>query len=160
MASVAVGYFLHPPLPQLLSNHFGGGSASICWIVGIVFPFWRPHSQLEARYRWWLWHFLPTDMAGNISFRKCNPLRGEIRWAKVMRFIFLDVLWDASLFTIETKCNFKRPDPDENIEWILVMGLCFNGETSRIVNLVQKRIQNREMCMFKNKKNAKISFLN
>ena len=157
---MAVGYFLRPPLPQLLSNYFAGGSGSICWIVDIVFLFGSPHSHLETWHRWWLWHFLPIDMAGNISFHKCNPLRGEIRWAKVMRFIFLDVLWDAPLFTIETKCNFKRHDPDENIEWILVTGLCINGKTSRIVNLVQKRIQNREMYMFKNEKNAKISFLN
>ena len=53
-------------LPELLSITVGGGG--ICWITGLVFPFgslthiWRPKDP------WWLWHFLPRKMAGNISF--------------------------------------------------------------------------------------------
>ena len=61
--------FLHSS--ELLCNHCRGGS--ICWVTGIVFPFGSPHSHLEAPNHWWLWHFLPTDMARNIPFRKGFP---------------------------------------------------------------------------------------
>ena len=60
-AAGADGCFLHPPVS--FSNHCGSGSS--CWITSIVFPSGSPHSHLESRNHWWLWHFLPTDMAGN-----------------------------------------------------------------------------------------------
>ena len=40
------------------------------WIAGIVFPLGSPHSHWEARNRWCLSHFLPTNMAGNIAFHR------------------------------------------------------------------------------------------
>ena len=46
--------------PQLLSNHHGE------WQHLLDRCFGSPHSHLEARNRWWLWHFLFTDMAGDI----------------------------------------------------------------------------------------------
>ena len=52
----------------------GGG---ICWITGIVFPFESIHSHLETPNHWWLWHFLPTDMAGNISFHNTKYENGS-----------------------------------------------------------------------------------
>ena len=51
--------------PQLLS---GGSICQIYRIAGIVFSLGSPHSHMEARNCWWLWHFLPTNMAGNSSF--------------------------------------------------------------------------------------------
>lgn len=38
--------------------------------------------------------------------------------------------------------------------------LCINGGASRMVNLVQKRIQETEIYMFKTEYNAEISLLN
>ena len=78
VADVANGCFLHPPPPppppppphsQLLSNHRGGW-----WHLldhRHCGPFWEP-SLLEAQNRWRLWHFLPSNMARNISFHSFN----------------------------------------------------------------------------------------
>ena len=46
--------------PQLLSNHCGGWQHLLDHSLG------SPHSHLETRNRWWLWHFLFIDMAGDI----------------------------------------------------------------------------------------------
>ena len=48
------------------------GSGSIPWI-----SFGSPHSQLETRNPWWLWHFLFIDMAGDIFISQThekNPI--------------------------------------------------------------------------------------
>ena len=50
--------------PPLLNSHCGE------WQQALDCSFGSPHSLLEARNHWWLWHFLPTDMAGNIPFLK------------------------------------------------------------------------------------------
>ena len=54
------GRWLLLAFPQFLSNHRGG---------------WQhprsPHSRLEARNRWWLWHFLFIDMAGDNFISHC-----------------------------------------------------------------------------------------
>ena len=47
-------------IPQLLSNHRGA------WQHPLDGSFGRPHLHLEARNRWWLWHFLFISMAGDI----------------------------------------------------------------------------------------------
>ena len=47
-------------LPQLLSNHHGG------WRHPLSHSFGNPHSHLEVRNHWWLWHFLLIYMAGEI----------------------------------------------------------------------------------------------
>ena len=53
-----------PPGSSAVTMECGG----ICGITGTVFPFGSPHPHLETGNCWWLWHFLPTNMAGNISF--------------------------------------------------------------------------------------------
>ena len=45
---------------QLLSNHCEGWRHLLDHSLG------SPHSHLEARNRWWLWHFLFIDVAGDI----------------------------------------------------------------------------------------------
>ena len=54
------GRWLLLAFPQHLSNHCGG---------------WQhprsPNSHLEARSRWWLWHFLFSDMAGYVFTSHC-----------------------------------------------------------------------------------------
>ena len=47
-------------IPQLLSNHRRSWQHPLDRSLG------SPHSHLEARNHWWLWHFLFTDMAGAI----------------------------------------------------------------------------------------------
>ena len=48
--------------PQFLSNHHGGG-----WVQHPLDCSLRsPHSHLEARNHWLLWHFLFINMAGDI----------------------------------------------------------------------------------------------
>ena len=61
-----------PPSSWAVTVRDGG----ICWIwiAGIVFPSGSPHSRLESWNHWWLWHFLPTDMARNISFHNMKKL--------------------------------------------------------------------------------------
>ena len=61
-----------PPSSWAVTVQDGG----ICWIwiAGTVFPFGSPHSRLEPWNHWWLWHFLPTDMARNISFHSMEKL--------------------------------------------------------------------------------------
>ena len=49
-------------LKSLLQHHSAKAS---------VLPM-NPHSHLEARKWWQLWHFLPTDMTGDISFHTIN----------------------------------------------------------------------------------------
>ena len=44
--------------------------AASCWTVNALSHFGSPHSHLEARNSWWLWHFLFIDMVGDISFHK------------------------------------------------------------------------------------------
>ena len=46
--------------PQLLSNHHGR------WRHPLNHSFGNPHSHLEVRNHWWLWHFLFIYMAGEI----------------------------------------------------------------------------------------------
>ena len=47
-------------VPQLLSNQYEG------WQHPLNHSFGNPHSHLEARNHWWLWHFLFIYMAGEI----------------------------------------------------------------------------------------------
>ena len=56
--------------PSSSAITMGGGS--IPWI-----SFGSPHSQLETRNHWWLWHFLFIDVAGDIFIsqtRGKNPI--------------------------------------------------------------------------------------
>ena len=53
-------FSLLPAFPQLLSNHHGE------WQHLLDQSFGSPHSHLEARNRWWLWHFLFIDLAVEI----------------------------------------------------------------------------------------------
>ena len=54
------GRWLLPAVPQLLSSHHGGWQHLLGHSLG------SPHSHLETRNHWWLWHFLFIDMAGDI----------------------------------------------------------------------------------------------
>ena len=65
LSSGSCGRWLLLVFPQLLSNHHGG------WITMAVaasagLSFGSPHSHLEARNCWWLWHFLFIDLAVEI----------------------------------------------------------------------------------------------
>ena len=54
------GRWLLPAFSQLLSNHRGK------WQYLLHHSFGSPHSHLEARSHWWLWHFLFIVTAGDI----------------------------------------------------------------------------------------------
>ena len=56
------GRWLLLAFPQLLSDHHGR------WQHLLDHSFGSPHSHLEARNWWWLWHFLFIDMAGDSFF--------------------------------------------------------------------------------------------
>jgi len=58
--SLRSGIWLLRAFPQLLRNHHEG------WQDPLDLSFGGPHSHLEARSHWWLWHFLFIDMAGDI----------------------------------------------------------------------------------------------
>ena len=52
--------------PQLFSSHHGGWQCPLDSSCG------SPHSHLEPRNRWWLWHFLFIDMQEIFSFHTNN----------------------------------------------------------------------------------------
>ena len=66
-------------IPQLLSSYCGGWQHLLDHGLG------SPHSHLEARNRWWLWHFLFVDVAGDI-FIPHDPTWGMsmCAWSSVM----------------------------------------------------------------------------
>ena len=53
------GRWLLLTFPLLLNNHWG-------WKHPLDHSLGSPYSYLEARNHWWLWHFLFTNMAGDI----------------------------------------------------------------------------------------------
>ena len=57
-------FFLHFPSSSAIT--VGGGS----WNLSLG----SPHSHLEARNRWWLWHFLLINMAGDVFISHSNCL--------------------------------------------------------------------------------------
>ena len=71
-------------IPCSLTSAITVGGWVTCWIEGIVFPFGSPHSHLEGRNRQWLWHFVPTDMAGSASFHKRLAVKGVKKRNKVL----------------------------------------------------------------------------
>ena len=78
-------------LKSLLQHHSSKAS---------VLPM-NPHSHLEARNWWQLWHFLPTDMTGDISFHTINqysalqasgqPVRSFIMAPPILYLFYLEV---------------------------------------------------------------------
>ena len=65
--AILVSLFTLPlAFPQLLSCHHVG------WQHPLHHSFGSPHSHLEARNHWWLWHFLFIDMAGDTFISQCN----------------------------------------------------------------------------------------
>ena len=96
-----------PPRSSAVTVRDGG----ICgiWIAGIVFPFGSPHSRLESWNHWWLWHFLPTDMSGNISFHNMKKLSlsgwehdPKLKWSNRARNWISICPWDCTLCWIFT----------------------------------------------------------
>ena len=59
-------FTLLPAFPQLLSNHCGWWQHLLDHSLG------RSHSPLETRNRWWPWHFLLINMAGDIFISHCG----------------------------------------------------------------------------------------
>ena len=57
--------------PQLLSNHRRS------WQHPLDCSFGSPHSHLEVRNHWWLWHFLFIDVAGSIFISHFLLARGS-----------------------------------------------------------------------------------
>ena len=60
--------------PQLLSNHRGGRQHLLDRSFG------SPHSHLDARNCWWLWHFLFINMAGDIFISQSERQRFEFQF--------------------------------------------------------------------------------
>ena len=69
------GRRLLPAFPQFLYGHLGGWRQLLDGNLG------RPHSCLEARNHWWLWHFLFIAMAGDIFISHRYPQHPEQRLA-------------------------------------------------------------------------------
>ena len=76
LSSGSCGRWLPLVFSQLLSNHHGGWitmAGGSPWRVAASagLSFGSPHSHLEARNRWWLWHFLFIDLAVQLFIWKC-----------------------------------------------------------------------------------------
>ena len=76
--------------PQLLSRHRGG------WQHLLDRSFGSPHSHLEPRNCWWLWHFLFINMAGDIFIPQSGRQRFEFQlcplWALCLGVITVFVI--------------------------------------------------------------------
>ena len=67
------------------------------------------HPHLEARNRWWLWHFLLINMAGDIFISQCdkNCLTASL-WGRREKPWFV-AFADSHGFVMLTMANFKLP---------------------------------------------------
>ena len=76
--------FLH-----LLSKH--------CWGWQLDLSLGSPHPHLEARNRWWLWHFLFIDMAGDvfISQSLSMVINLTIFWRHFMTLFCVSRYWKS-----------------------------------------------------------------
>ena len=73
---------------QLLSNHGWGRQHPVDCSFG------NPHSHLEARNRWWLWHFLLINMARDIFISQCdnNCLTASL-WGEEGKALICSICW-------------------------------------------------------------------
>ena len=88
--------YLTSSIPQLLSNH-----PESCQHLQ-AHSFGNPHTHLEARNHWSLWHFLFINMAGGIFISQ------EVILGLVFFFFFKEILMLLCIFPVPIYIPMKR----------------------------------------------------